>query len=89
MTLTYSYLVSWILGGLTLVTIVFLRTRRRPYWLSLALMSFGATGFLALGFAAGPTQQTLLYAGVAALCGAALGVGIERIGAQPEAPPSL
>lgn len=86
--LTYAYLVTWILGGLVLVTIVFMRPQRRPYWLALALMAFGATGFLSLGFGVPELPLTLVYAGVAALLGVALGVGIERLGARPASQPA-
>lgn len=80
--LTYAYLVTWILGGLVLVTIAFMRPRRRPYWLALALMAFGASGFLSLGFGVPPLPLTLVYAGLSGSLGAGLGYGIGRIGAS-------
>jgi hypothetical protein len=84
--LTYSYLVSWILGGLVLVTIVFMRPQLRPYWLALALMGFGATGFVTLGLGVPALPLTLVYAALAGLLGGGLGFGIERIG--PRGPPA-
>ena len=86
--LTYAYLVTWILGGLVLVTVVFMRPRRRPYWLALAPMAFGATGFLSLGFGVPELPLTLVYAGLAALLGGALGVGIERLGVRSAGQPA-
>lgn len=83
--LTYSYLVTWILGGLVLVTVLFMRPRLRPYWLALALMAFGATGFVTLGLGVPAVPLTLVYAALAALLGGALGFGIERI--KPREPP--
>jgi hypothetical protein len=77
--LTYSYLVTWILGGLVLVTVVFIRPQLRPYWLALALMAFGATGFVTLGLGVPALPLTLLYAALAGLAGGALGFGLERI----------
>lgn len=77
--LTYSYLVTWILGGLVLVTVVFMRPQLRPYWLALSLMAFGATGFVALGLGVPALPLTLVYAAVAGVVGGALGFGIERI----------
>jgi hypothetical protein len=77
--LTYSYLVTWILGGLVLVTVVFMRPQLRPYWLAMALMAFGATGFVTLGLGVPRLPLTLIYAAIAGLVGGALGVGIERI----------
>jgi len=79
-TLTYAYLVSWILGGLGLLTMVVMRTQLRPYWLAVAPMSFGATGFLLLGSGLAPLAQIPIYAAVAALLGATLGLGLDRLG---------
>jgi hypothetical protein len=87
--LTYAYLVTWILGGLVLVTVIFMRPRRRPYWLALGPMAFGATGFLSLGFGVPQLPLTLVYAGLAALLGGGLGVGIERLGARAASQPAL
>jgi hypothetical protein len=77
--LTYSYLVTWILGGLVLVTVIFIRPQLRPYWLALALMAFGATGFVTLGLGVPALPLTLVYAAVAGVLGGAVGFGIERI----------
>ena len=53
-----------------LVTIIFMRPRRRPYWLALGPMAFGATGFLSLGFGVPELPLTLVYAALAACSGA-------------------
>jgi hypothetical protein len=80
--LTYSYLVAWIVGGLMLLIMLLLRTRRRPLWLSFGLIGFGAAGFLALGLGVGAWNLTLVYALVTAALGAAVGYGVMRIGAS-------
>lgn len=77
--LTYSYLVTWILGGLVLVTVVFMRPQLRPYWLALALMAFGATGFVTLGLGVPALPLTLVYAALASVVGGGLGFGLGRI----------
>lgn len=82
--LTYSYLVTWILGGLVLVTVVFIRPQLQPYWLALALIAFGATGFVTLGLGVPALPLTFVYAALAGLVGGALGFGIERL--KPRAP---
>jgi hypothetical protein len=78
-------LVTWILGGLVLVTVVFMRPQLRPYWLGLGLMGFGATGFVALGLGVPALPLTLVYAAIAGIVGGALGIGIARI--RPRTPP--
>jgi hypothetical protein len=83
-TLTYAYLVTWILGGLALLTIVFMRTQRRPYWLAIGLMAFGATGFVMLGSKLAPLPQTAIYAGALGVLGALFGFGVERLGRPSE-----
>ena len=77
--LTYSYLVAWILGGLVLLTMLLLRTERRPLWLSTGLMAFGAAGVLSLGLGLASFQLALVFALLAAGVGAALGYGIGRL----------
>ena len=74
--LTYAYLVAWIVGGLMLLTMLLLRTQRKPLWLSFGCIGFGAAGFLALGFGVGTSTLTLAYAAVAALVGSALGYAV-------------
>lgn len=77
--LTYSYLVAWILGGLILLTMLLLRTQRRPLWLSTGLMAFGAAGVLSLGLGLLPWHLTLGLAMLAAGLGVALGYGVGRL----------
>jgi hypothetical protein len=78
--LTYAYLVSWIVGGLVLVTLLLLRTQWQPLWLSVGLMAFGAAGFLALGLGLGGWHVTLASAVLAGLVGVACGLGLSRLG---------
>ena len=77
--LTYSYLVAWIIGGLILLTMLLLRSARRPLWLSTGLMAFGAAGVLSLGLGLASWQLTLGLAVLAAGLGAAVGYGIRRL----------
>jgi hypothetical protein len=78
--LTYAYLVAWIVGGLVLVTLLLLRTQWQPLWLSVGLMAFGAAGFLALGLGLGGWPVTLSCALLAGLVGVAAGLGLSRLG---------
>lgn len=79
MWLTYSFLLAWIGGGLTLLAMLALRTQRRPYAIALAAIGYGATGFLSTGFGLEPRLMQLLAALVAALLAGALGYGISLL----------
>ena len=47
--LVHAYLISWLFGGLGLLTMILLRTRRQPAALMLTLIGFGGAGFIAQG----------------------------------------
>lgn len=49
MLLVHGYLICWLVGGVGLLTMLLLRTARRPAGLLLALVGFGAGGFVAEG----------------------------------------
>ncbi|MET0287981.1 MAG: hypothetical protein ABW352_26055 [Polyangiales bacterium] len=79
MWLTYSFLVTWIGGGLILLAMLALRTARRPYSLALAAIAYGLTGFLGTGFGVTPRLTLVLISLGAALVAAALGYGLQRV----------
>ena len=64
-----SHLISWILGGVILLTTLFMRTTVRPYALAFALIGYGGAGFVALGLG----KPVLLPSAVAAVLMGALG----------------
>lgn len=47
--LVHGYLICWLVGGVGLLTMLLLRTARRPAGLLLALIGFGGAGFVAEG----------------------------------------
>jgi hypothetical protein len=77
--LTYSFLVTWIGGGLVWLAMLALRTERRPYGLALAALGYGLTGFLGTGFGVSPRLTLVSIALGAALAGATLGYGLQRL----------
>jgi hypothetical protein len=77
--LTYSFLLSWVGGGLVLLAVLALGTAHRPYALALAALGYGATGFLCTGFGLAPRLMVLLAALGGGIVGAAIGYGLTRL----------
>jgi uncharacterized membrane protein YjjB (DUF3815 family) len=76
---TYSFLLSWVGGGIALLAMMLLRTARRPYELALAALGYGAGGFLGVGFGLGRPASVALAALSGAVLGGALGYGLGRL----------
>ena len=71
--LVHGYLISWLVGGLGLLTMILLRTRRQPAALMLALIGFGGTGFVAQGLGLPSSlQSAMLGATILGVVGYAL-----------------
>jgi uncharacterized protein (DUF2062 family) len=68
-----SHLISWFLGGVVLLTTLFMRTTVRPYALAFALIGYGGAGFVAYGLG----QPVLLPSAVAAVVLGLLGYLIQ------------
>ena len=64
-----SHLISWILGGVILLTTLFMRTTVRPYALAFALIGYGGAGFAAHGLG----QPVLAPSAIGAVVLGALG----------------
>ena len=58
--LVHGYLISWLVGGLGLLTMILLRTRRQPAALMLALIGFGGAGFIAQGLGLPSSLQSAM-----------------------------
>jgi VIT1/CCC1 family predicted Fe2+/Mn2+ transporter len=78
--LTYSFLLGWVGGGITLLAMLVMRTALRPYALALGLLGYAFTGFVCTGLGREPRALFALAGGALA---AALGYGIGRLQPAP------
>ncbi|MET0341986.1 MAG: hypothetical protein ABW252_13355 [Polyangiales bacterium] len=64
MLLVHGYLIAWLVGGVGLLTMLLLRTTRRPAGLLLALIGFGGAGFVAEGVGLPSSLQSAVLGAV-------------------------
>ena len=69
MLLVGSHLISWIAGGIILLTTLLMRTTRRPHALAFSLIGYGGAGFIAHGLG----QPAVMPSAVGAVAMGALG----------------
>ena len=83
--LVHGYLISWLIGGLGLLTMILLRTRRQPAALMLALIGFGGAGFVAQGLGLPSSLQSAMLG--ATILGVVGYVLQPRTASEPSAQP--
>ena len=83
MELLFSYFGAWLAGGVALLTMLLLGTKRRPLWLAFALMGYGGVGIAARALGFQPWQRALGAAIGCAFVLALLGYVLQRLGDQP------